>query len=109
MPTLTEVPVSVSPEAAARVTELGMQADFDQMLEKARRTLAGLHRINVVLDPPYDTGDEPSVVIEAIRAENGVLTDPTEREWDNWRLNTFAPDVCRHFCLLVLFETPHAR
>ena len=51
MNTLADIPVTVSPEAAARVAELGMQAEFDQLLEKARRTLAGLRRMNVVLDP----------------------------------------------------------
>ena len=109
MNTLTDIPITVSPEAAARVAELDMQAEFDQMLEKARRTLAGLRRMNVVLDPPYDTGDEPSVVIEAIRREPSVPRDPTEREWTNWKLKTFSPDVVRHFCLLVGFERADAR
>jgi hypothetical protein len=109
MNTVIDIPTVVSPEAAARVAELGMQAEFDQMIAKARQTLAGLHRLNVVLDPPYDTGDEPSVVIEAFRAENGVLTDPTEREWSHWKITTFSPDIWRHFCLLTFSETPHAR
>jgi hypothetical protein len=36
MPTL-EVPMTISPEAAARVAELGMQAEFERLLEQARQ------------------------------------------------------------------------
>ena len=60
-----DVPVVVDPEATARVAELGMQAEFDQMLDYARRAVPDLRRIDVEVAWPYDTGREPGVTIVA--------------------------------------------
>ncbi len=38
----TTFPVSITPEAAARVAELGMQAELERMLEHTRQTVPGL-------------------------------------------------------------------
>ena len=32
MSTLTAIPLAIQPQAAARIAELGMQAEFEQML-----------------------------------------------------------------------------
>jgi hypothetical protein len=109
MDTLPTVPLTIDPEAAARVAELGMQAELEQMLEHARRTIPGLQRLDVVLDPPYDTGDEPAVVIEALR-DPATRAEPDQTWWhySGWEITTFPPDVCRHFSLLILYGSNHA-
>ena len=60
-------PVTVTPEAMARIAELGMQAELERMLEHTRKTVPGLRAIEVQLALPYDTGNETSIVIEASR------------------------------------------
>jgi hypothetical protein len=95
------VPVSVTPEAAARVAELGMQDQFEAMLDHARGTVPGLRRIEVTLAPRYETGDEPGVSIEAFTAGPFAPGDRTTWNWNAWMIDTFPPSVCEHFALLL--------
>jgi hypothetical protein len=107
--TTQPVPVTVMEEAAARVKELGLQKEFDQMLEHTRQTVPGLRSIFVYLQPPYDTGDEPCVIIEAMMPNRGLPYNPVEDEWGAWRVNTFSPDVFRHFVMLTVYGDGHGR
>ena len=108
MAAATTIPVTVEPDAAARVAELGMQAELQQMIEHTRQVVADLQNIRVVLEPPYDTGDEPYLTIYSTRAGSYNGDDPTEGEWGSWKVNTFSPDVCRHFAMLVLYGNANA-
>jgi hypothetical protein len=101
--------VTVTPEAAERVAELGLQADLERMLEHTRQTVTGLKQLEVVLDPPYDTGDEPYITIEALRDRSfRVENDPTWRQWSEWTIFNFPPDVFRHINLMIHYVTDPA-
>jgi hypothetical protein len=100
--------VSIQPDAAARVAELRMQPELQQMIQHTREVVPQLKHIRVVLDPPYDTGDDPYLTIEATRGGTYNGDDPTQREWGAWFVNQFSPDVCRHFNLQVLYGTTDA-
>ena len=63
----TDVPVVLSPEANVRVADLGLRAELEQMLEHTLQTIPNLERVNVILEPAYDTGDDPRLVIEPVR------------------------------------------
>jgi hypothetical protein len=103
----TTVPVTVEPEAAARVAELGMQAELERMLEHTRQTVPGLRAIEVQLALPYDTGDETSIIIQATMEDPHLEDDPTDTEWDKWQVRTFPPDVCRYFVLISVYGPAH--
>jgi hypothetical protein len=62
------IPLTVAPEAAARVAELGMQAEFQKMLDHIPQVVPGLCRIEVTLWVPEDFDDDPRVTIEAAAA-----------------------------------------
>jgi hypothetical protein len=59
------VPLCITPEAAARLAELGMRAELEKMIEEAREVLPELTRIEVVLNDRYDMGGEPGVAAHA--------------------------------------------
>lgn len=99
----TTMPATITPEAAARVAELGLQREFDLMLEHVRKIVPGLRSITVTLAPPYDTGDEPCVLIEVIMDNPHLPYDPTEMDWGKWKITTFSPDVHRHFTMLAAY------
>lgn len=110
MTTANSVPVTIDPEAAELVAELGMQAELDRMLEHARQAIPGLLRLEVVFAPPYDTGPDPSVVIDAYRdAAARPPYDQVRNEYTRWEIETFLPDVLRHFTLLIWDATKHGR
>jgi hypothetical protein len=103
------VPVTITPEAAALVAELGMQKEFEQMLEHTQQTVPGLHAIRVVLADLYDTGDEPHVLLEAWMTVADIVHDPTPEQWGRWQVETFPPQVCEHFGLFPMYEAPNGR
>jgi hypothetical protein len=102
------VPVTITPEAAAVVAWLGMQTELQRMLEHTLQTVPALKRIEVVLEPPYDTGMEDHILIEATRGDPFRLDDPTREQWGAWRDETFPPDVGFHIGLYLTHETYHA-
>ena|SRR5437870_6434287 len=101
-------PITITPEAAARVAELGMHAELDRMLEHTCQTVAGLRAIEVQLALPYDTGDETSILIQATIVDPHRDDNPSQREWGAWKVRTFRPEVCRYFVLLTVVEPAHA-
>ena len=110
MDTLSGLPVTVTPEAAAHVAELGMQAELEQMLRHACQTIPGLRHITVELHPPYDTGDEMAVVLEVTRDLAAHKSgDHPSWAWRRWLIATFSPDVYRHFSLLFTHTNNHGR
>lgn len=105
---MSAIPVTITPDAAAHVAQLGMRAELERMLEHALHTVPGLRAIEVNLALPYDTGDEPKIVIDARRAKPGSGYDPTDADWAEWKHDGFSRDVWDHFILMSRYETPHA-
>ncbi len=108
MSAVSTIPLTVEPEAAARVAELGMQGEFEKMLEHIRQVVPGLCRIEVTLWVP-DFDDDPRVTIDAIRTSPEELLSGIYDEWSEWVIATFSPDVIRHFTLFTTAETAHGR
>jgi hypothetical protein len=105
----TTVPVTITPEAAERLAELGMQRELDLTIEHTKQTVPGLHAITVVLEPCYDTRDEPGITIEASIDPSQREYDPTDRDWGRWKVETFPPEVCEHFVMMTTYRTTDDR
>jgi len=105
----TTVPVSIEPEAAARVAELGRQRELEQMLEHARQTVPNLRALEVQLALPYDTGDETSITIQATISGDHPDGFHVSKQWGQWKIHTFPPEVCWYFGFQVVYENNHGR
>lgn len=106
----TTVPVTISPEAADKVRELGRERELEQMLEHACRTVPDLLSIDVELVEPYDCGDTPRVVVNVwMREPDRWEDDHTQQELGRWEVRTFPPEVNEHFTLLVQYRRPDGR
>jgi hypothetical protein len=103
----TTIPVTVTGEAQARITELGVQREFAQMIEHAKQVVPGLRCIDVVLDenpcPPFETW----IIIEAHRDDPpGDQVDRTTWNWGGWVVQMFPTEVYSHFFLRPTYEGP---
>jgi hypothetical protein len=98
----------VEPEAAALVAQLGLQAELEQMLEHARRTITGLQYLAVQFAPAYDTGEEGIIIMAVRDPASPDLKDWAWDQYSEWKITTFSPDVYRHFTLLDEYGTNHA-
>ncbi len=100
----TTVPLVITPEADQYIEQLGTRAEFEQMIDYIRQHVSGLRHIWVILEPPYDTGDEDQVVIKALRDPAvATINDPTKDEWHRWEIATFPPDVFWHYTLMFVY------
>ena len=105
----TGVPVTITDEAEAWATAMGLRADLERVLEHATQEVPGLLRMEVTLVPPYDTGDEDSLYIRAFQEAPAYVADPDFfKRWSKWVIETFSPDVWRHFTLRTLREPGYA-
>ena len=104
------IPATVSPEAAAAIAELGMQTELQRMIDHALQTIPGLERIDVALEPHYDTGDETKVLLHALR-DPATLSpdDQVSKQWTEWVVRSFSSEVLWHTCLIFSYGKNHAR
>jgi hypothetical protein len=105
----TTIPVTITPEAAARVAELGMQREFEMMLDYVRQISPGLRSVEADLRLPYDTGDDLGVLIKGRLAEPYCRESGLRSQLRAWRSATFSPDVGRYFSILLTGASEDAR
>ena len=101
--TTTMIPVTISPEARSFVDRIDQGEELEQMIDRARQIVPGLRSIEVVIDEATEEMP-PGVVLWAHRDDNGPDSDPTHREWIDWMVATFPPDVCQNFTLLSVYH-----
>src|SRR5438477_11634940 len=94
-PSTKTIPVTVTPEATARIAELGFQTQIEQMIEHARH-LPDVVRIEVVLNERYDMGGEPGVAVEAYGTRPFDPNDTLTEDLGRWQVNAFPPEVMEH-------------
>jgi hypothetical protein len=99
----------ISAEAKAQIKQLGMQAEFDQMVQHTREVFPDLIDFEAAVTYPPEHDREPTIVLWASLPNPGLKYDPREDEWGRWKVRTFPPEVCQHFCLLTpLVGEPHS-
>jgi hypothetical protein len=103
----TTVPLTITPDAAEQISRLGLQAEFERMVEHVREAVPRLHRIEVSLYDRCELGapdEPPGIAIHAYRGDPYQFSDPTDRDLRDWFLTSFPPDVGRYFLLRVRYE-----
>jgi hypothetical protein len=100
MQTTSTIPVTISDEAAARVAELGMQREFEEMLEYLKTNVPGVRSIAVTLDFAPWMSPEPAVLFDAERRQLEGEDDPAYWKWNEWLIRTFPQEVGQHFATL---------
>ena len=105
----TDVPVTITAEAEARITELGMRKELEQMIAHVREVVPELTAIEVEIAERYDTGGEPGINIRAYSDRPYDAEDKTSWNLIRWAVETFPPQVLEHLCVLPSYGRPHAR
>lgn len=104
MATSATIPVTVSPEAQGRVTALGLQSEFEQMLEHTLQTVPGLKRVRVELEEQTDEIDDPLVVLWAHKAlPTKPGPDSVEEQWTHWFVQSFGPEVIANMVMICIY------
>ena len=104
----TRVPVTIRPDAAARIAELGMQTEMQQMIDRALQIVPELAAIEVEVAERYDTGGEPGVSIVAYSDRPFVPEEFFSWDVSRWAVQTFPSQVLEHLCLQLIPGRPNA-
>jgi len=110
MTTTKAVPITVTPDAAGRIQELGRQREFEQMVEHIRQTVPDLQRLEVQLDNDRsDPTVEPVVVLWAWRPDTCAVDRTIQEEWFRWSLRTFPVTVRWQLTLMLSYQASNGR
>jgi hypothetical protein len=93
------VPVSVTPEAAARIDAMGLQTHVERMIDHACKVLPELQRIEVVLYDRYEQGNEPGVAIDVHSKQPFDPATRIDEQLTRWVVKEFPPQVLEHLLL----------
>ena len=107
MPTVATIPVTIEPEAAAFIDEVGQRRELEAILEHAKLTIPYLRELVVTLHDFPETGSL-NLVIDAHR-------DPLPRSWDmadhdfaGWMIENYPSEVLQNMVLMSVYHN-HAR
>jgi hypothetical protein len=109
MSIIATILITVTPDASARVAQLRLEHQFDQMLEHTHEVITGLRAITVSLAPPYDTGDEPCGLIEPTSTILACLTIRSIGDGANGWCDRFLPRFASTFAWSRIIEGDAAR
>jgi hypothetical protein len=101
-PSTVTIPVNVTPDAAARLAELGLQAEVEQMINHAQDHLPDVVRIEVMLNERADPGIQFGISVEAYGTRPFNPSDHITGDLARWQVATFAPMVLEHLNLCYL-------
>ena len=84
------------------VAQLGMQAQFEQILDHLRQHVPGLVKLRVEWQDYFDeTESKAAVLIWAERDRPFDPADRTDNRTSYWKVTTFPPQVCERFIIYV--------
>ncbi|HKI38071.1 MAG TPA: hypothetical protein VKA46_39825 [Gemmataceae bacterium] len=103
------VPVSMPAEARELIQELGLRGPVEEMIEHTRQAVAGLRSIEIEAWYEHEEDRTPLPHVTVIGWRDGhrsAADDVTEREWFEWAVRTYPPEVKLHLsfalqCLAV--------
>jgi hypothetical protein len=108
MTTSTTVPVTVTPEAAARIAELGLEAEVERMIDHAQQHLPELERIEVILYDRFDGGDAPGISIDIYSRHPFNPEESISGDLSKWFVRAFHSEVLEHIIMDYHPGGPHA-
>lgn len=112
MSATAQVPVEMAPGAAELIRELGLRRQVEEMIEHTRQTVAGLRSIEIDVWYEHDPEDRPPLphltVIGRRDGHRPSADSGTERDWFEWSVRTYPPEVKQHVSFTVRYRGDHA-
>ncbi len=103
MAPITDIPVTITDEATQHAAELGVQKEFEKVVDRALRTIPGLRHLRVTLEPGYGV-DIPCILLRAFVTDFEAARKPRD-EWGIWSVTEIDPYKGQHFVLFILEDT----
>jgi hypothetical protein len=108
MTTSATIPVTVTPEAAARIAELGLEAEVERMIDHARQHLPDVERIEVILYDRFDGCDAQGISIDVYSRRPFNPDESISRDLSRWFVRAFDSEVLEQVIMDYRPGEPHA-
>jgi hypothetical protein len=106
MSTNTLIPTTIHREAADFAAQRGVEAQLTEIVDQVKLIVPGVSDMTVEYAPAYDSGDA-GILIHARRD----VTQPSNQDcWERfsaWKTARFAPEIWRHFNLVLSSDNQH--
>src|SRR4051794_9030301 len=96
MTTSATIPVTVTPEAAARIADLMLEGEVERMIDHARQHLPEGERIEVVLYHRHDGGDAPGISVDIYSRHPFNPGESVSGDLRKWFVRAFHSEVLEH-------------
>jgi hypothetical protein len=97
----TTIPITIAPEAAERVAELGMEQELEKTLDFLQEEVAGALSVDVQRALPYHAGEETGIVLE-VQLDRRRSNLSARRQIRNWMVDALPPAVHSQFLVLTI-------
>jgi hypothetical protein len=109
MATSVTVPVTVTPEAAAHISDVGLQDSVKHIIELSCSMLSDLERVRVDLYDRYELGEDSGVCIDLYGRKGYERCNSEERSLVRQLVTEFPPEVLQRIIVDYHPGTGHAR
>jgi hypothetical protein len=110
MATGTDIQVTITPEAQAKIDELRIRPEFERMLEQAKRTIPGVTHIEADAPWIHHYQDNPVIYLDIYIPDSAAdASRALEGEYSRWLWSAFPPEVHANVCPTVYLGVPHGR
>ncbi|MCE9531135.1 MAG: hypothetical protein K8T89_08425 [Planctomycetes bacterium] len=98
------VPITIGASAQERIDQLGLQTEFEAVLEHAVQTVPGLIRVDVKVDE-HELPEHQAVILDATTKHLEIREElEIEDAQMAWRYQVYPPEVAMHFAMTASSE-----
>ncbi len=102
------VPVTITPEAARRAADLGLESQLRSLIDYAGRNLPELARIEVILVEASELEESPLVLIQAWGNRPSDPAEPIAWNFAGKIVQDYPPEVLEHLHVTYYDRTDYA-
>ena len=99
MNAIETIPVTITPEAAARIETLGFQAEVERMIDHAKQTLPQIRHMEVILYERYGDSDELGLSVDVYSDHPFNPEEHISSELASRMVGLFPPEVLQHMTM----------
>jgi hypothetical protein len=99
-----QIPVTIPQDVTDYVATLGLQAEFEEILDSIPEHYPDPSKIICEFDPGNPDEEDPSVIISPFLEDKGPIFPTPQMNWTQWAIHRFAGRVLYHFAIVEYYE-----
>jgi hypothetical protein len=98
---ISQVPVTIPTEVSDYVDQLGLRAQFDEIVDKIPEILPEALSIACEFDAGVPDEEDPRIILNVDTPDEGLSNPTPHMRWMNWAAKRFPAKVLMNFVVVV--------